>query len=466
MPVDTTTIQGILAASGGSSTVAKTTSAVSREKTFKKITQTQESTTYTISQKEFSSVTPISVSSNSYGSTKYYAFGTTMFMDNDQSSPLQCGGLAIAVGNSGKTGYFIELDTTPDAINGNSKNINIFKSYTATVNGSAVQGKKIKLKEEYVSSVSTLNAVYGGRAFNIDVKIKVYSNKVDFKIWVNGYMITATDTYGPVSTNRSVANNLINITNSVGVFAKKGTCFFDYVYAMDIDKTEYDINTFETNRYSGQFSKDLINMSFGDLSFQGLTNKTIPVQAIDEFGTTVREIHHVKLKFDDRPVMPVRFSTGANQYATIIAQKLNNYEGECFVLNNASSPIPLQDNTTSSFYVVGNSINDSGQLENIIETTSKEYIKKEPFIFESKWIQSNEDADTLGNWIKDNAINKGSVVEMAVFGNPVIAVSDIISVTYPYHGYSDGNTYKFIVNTVSHSYSEGGLSTSISCRTL
>lgn len=466
MTVDTSTLAGIIAASGGSSTVAKTTTAVSKEKTFKKITQTQESTTYTMSQKSFPSITPISVTSNSYAETKYYAFGTTMFMDNDQSSPLQCGGLSFAISNYGKTGYFIELDTTPDAINGNSKNINIFKSYTATVNGTPVEGKKIKLIDEYVSSVSTLNAVYGGRAFNIDVKIKVYSNKVDFKIWVNGYMITATDTYGPVSTNRSVANNLIPITNYVGVFAKKGTCFFDYVYAMDISKTEYEINTFERNRYSGQFSKDLINMSFGDLSFQGLTNKTIPENAIDEFGTTVREIQHVKLKFDDRPVMPIRFSTGANEYATIVAQKLTNYEGECFVLNNASSPIPLQDNTTASFYVIGNSINNSGQLENIIETTSKEYIKKEPFIFESKWIQSNEDADTLGNWIKDNAINKGSVIDMTVFGNPILAVGDIISITYPYQGYADGNTSKFIVNSISQSYAEGGLSTSISCRTL
>ena len=466
MVIDTTTLEGIIAASGGSSVTPKTTTSVSKEKTFKKITQTQESTTYTVSAKSFASVTQSPVTSNSYSSARYYAFGTTMFMDNDQSKPLQCGGLAFALGNNGKVGYFIELDTTPDAINGNSKNINIFKSYTATVKGVQVQGKKIKLKDEYVSSVSTLNAVYGGRAFNIDVKIKAYSNKVDFKIWVNGYMITATDTYGPVSTNRDVANSLIPISNTVGVFAKKGTCFFDYVYAMDISETEYKINTFETNRYSGQFSKDLISMSFGDLSFQGLSNKTIPATAIDEFGTTVREIHHVKLKFDNRPVMPIRFSTGANEYATIIAQKLNNYEGECFVLNNASSPIPLQDNTSASFYVIGNSINDSGQLENIIETTSKEYIKKEPFIFESKWIQSNEDADALGNWIKDNAINKGSVVDMTVFGNPIISVGDIISITYPYQGYPDGNTSKFVVNTVSQSYSEGGLSTSISCRTL
>ena len=438
---------------------------VGAEKTFKKITQTQDSTTYTVSQKEFSSITPASVVSNAYTTTSYYAFGTTFFMDDSQENPLQCGGLAFAVGPGGKTGYFIELDTTPDAIYGNSKNINIFKSSQITEDGKTF-GVKIKLKDEYVNNVSTLNAVYGGRAFNIDVKIKAYSNKVEIKIWINGYLITAVDTYGPVSTNRTVANNLIPITNNVGIFAKKGTCYFDYVYGMSITKEQYEMDTYGINRYTGQFSKDLISMAFGDLTFTGLSNQAIPSNSIDEFGTTVRELHYVKLKFEKRPSMPIRFSTGNNQYASIVAQKLSNYEAEAFVLNNASTPIPLQDGTSASFYIIGNTIDSSGQLENIIETTAKDYVKKEPFIFESKWIQSNEDANALGNWIKDNAINKGSVVDMEIFGNPVVCPGDVISIFYPYQGYAVNNTVKFIVNTVTQSYTGNGLSTNISCRSL
>jgi hypothetical protein len=438
---------------------------VGAEKTFRKIAQNQDSTTYTVSQKAFDSITPSLVTSNSYTGISYYAFGTTFFMDDSQENPLQCGGLAFAVGPGGKTGYFIELDTTPDAIYGNSKNINIFKSSQITEDGKTF-GVKIKLKDEYVNNVSTLNAVYGGRAFNIDVKIKAYSNKVEIKIWINGYLITAVDTYGPVSTNRTVANNLIPITNNVGIFAKKGTCYFDYVYGMSITKEQYEMDTYGINRYTGQFSKDLISMAFGDLTFTGLSNQAIPSNSIDEFGTTVRELHYVKLKFEKRPSMPIRFSTGNNQYASIVAQKLSNYEAEAFVLNNASTPIPLQDGTSASFYIIGNTIDSSGQLENIIETTAKDYVKKEPFIFESKWIQSNEDANALGNWIKDNAINKGSVVDMEIFGNPVVCPGDVISIFYPYQGYAVNNTVKFIVNTVTQSYTGNGLSTNISCRSL
>jgi hypothetical protein len=438
---------------------------VGAEKTFKKITQTQDSTTYTVSQKAFSSITPAAVSSNAYTGASYYAFGTTFFMDDAQENPLQCGGLAFALGTGGKTGYFIELDTTPNAIYGNSKNINIFKSYQVTEDG-VTYGSKTKLTNEYVNNVSTLNAVYGGRAFNIDVKIKAFSNKVEIKIWINGYNITAVDTYGPIANNKTFANNLIPITNNVGIFAKKGTCYFDYVYGMSITEPEWKYDSYGTNRYTGQFSKDLISMAFGDLNFQGLENKSIPSASIDEFGTTVRELHHVKLKFDSRPSMPVRFSTGNNAYASIVAQSLTNYEGEAFVLNNASTPIPLQDNTSASFYIIGNTIDSSGQLENVIETTTKDYVKKEPFIFESKWIQSNEDADALGNWIKESAINKGSVVDMEIFGNPVVSPGDVISIFYPYQGYSNTNTSKFIVNSVTHGYSENGLTTSISCRSL
>lgn len=438
---------------------------VGAEKTFKKITQTQDSTTYTVSQKAFSSITPATVTSNQYTGSHYYAFGTTFFMDDKQENPLQCGGLAFALGAGGTTGYFIELDTTPDAIYGNSKNINIFKSYQVTEDGKTY-GRKTKLTNEYVNSVSTLNAVYGGRAFNIDVKIKASVDKVEIKIWINGYYITAVDKYASASTERTFANNLITITNNVGIFVKKGICYFDYVYGMNITESEWKSDQYATNRYTGQFSKDLISMAFGDLNFQGLENKSIPPASIDEFGTTVRELHHAKIKFDSRPSMPVRFSTGNNAYASIVAQSLTNYQGEAFVLNNASTPIPLQDNTSASFYIIGNIIDSSGQLENIIETTSKEYVKKEPFIFESKWIQSNEDADALGNWIKDNAINKGSVIDMEIFGNPVTCPGDIISIVYPYQGYSNGNTAKFIVNSVTHNYTENGLTTNISCRSL
>jgi hypothetical protein len=55
---------------------------------------------------------------------------------------------------------------------------------------------------------------------------------------------------------------------------------------------------------------------------------------------------------------------------------------------------------------------------------------------------------------------------MEIFGNPVVCPGDVISIFYPYQGYAVNNTVKFIVNTVTQSYTGNGLSTNISCRSL
>jgi hypothetical protein len=52
---------------------------------------------------------------------------------------------------------------------------------------------------------------------------------------------------------------------------------------------------------------------------------------------------------------------------------------------------------------------------------------------------------------------------MQIFGNPLISVGDIVSITNTYQGLS--GLENFIVTEVKHSFSEG-LETSITCRTL
>ena len=54
------------------------------------------------------------------------------------------------------------------------------------------------------------------------------------------------------------------------------------------------------------------------------------------------------------------------------------------------------------------------------------------------------------------------IVKLEVFGNPFISVGDVISISYAYHNLS---AIKFMVTSVSQSYSEG-LATSIYGRTL
>ena len=170
----------------------------------------------------------------------------------------------------------------------------------------------------------------------------------------------------------------------------------------------------------------------------------------------------ITTKFDSRPAYPLKWTTGMNKFAKILGSKVSNFGGEAYVLNNSSSTIPLADGGFSNFYIYGNTLGQSGQLEYSTDE-SAEYANKEPVIFESKWIQSLSDAKSLANWIKDKVINRGKIVELSIFGNPIIGVGDIVTVNYPYNGFT--GTEKLIVTNVTQSYSEG-LETTISCRTL
>ena len=84
-------------------------------------------------------------------------------------------------------------------------------------------------------------------------------------------------------------------------------------------------------------------------------------------------------------------------------------------------------------------------------------------VFESTWIQSQEAAKSLADFIKSKVVNKSKIIDMEVFGNPLISVGDVITVKYPYHGFTGSE--KIIVTNVNHIYAEG-LSTQITGRTI
>jgi len=92
-----------------------------------------------------------------------------------------------------------------------------------------------------------------------------------------------------------------------------------------------------------------------------------------------------------------------------------------------------------------------------------DYAVKRPVVFETTWVQRLEDAKSLGDWIKTQIINKGRVVKMKVFGNPLIQIGDIVSIKYAYQNFIGTET--LVVTQVSHTFQQG-LSTDVVCRTI
>jgi hypothetical protein len=391
----------------------------------------------------------------SYADSHYYSFGTTMFLDRSSVNPSQSGGVGFFVNNLGTTGYFIIIETLKSAAPANRKSVRIVK---------ATQSGIKNLIDSQVTLPNTLDGIYGGLAYNIDVKVKLSGQRLEIKAMINGFSVNAVD----INSSDLVKDDnwMLTPTKNVGLISIQGTTTFDYVYGASIEKDNYDSSSYVPNLYQAQFSNDLLNTAYGDLIYNtGLGSDEVSKKlksSVDEFGTVVREIAYIKQKFDSRPSFPITWTTGANKYASIIGSKLSSFGAEAYILNNASVRIPLSDGGANTLSIIGNQLGDSGELVYSTDDTS-DYSAKEPLVFKSSWIQNEQDAKNLAEWIKAKVVNKGRIVNMSVFGNPLISVGEIVSIYNSYQGFS--GTEKLIVTEVNHTFSQG-LETSVTCRTL
>ena len=396
-----------------------------------------------------------SLLANAYSlSAGYFTFGTSIVMTPLFEDPIQGAGIGFFMDEFHKEGYALLIQTIPASIGSNNKTVRIVKIYNGGIRDLNTSQKSLD---------TTLDGIYGGKTYSVDIKVKFYQGKIDITAYINGFKITASDNADlqkAAGDYRTAAP-----TNRVALICTKGTAMFDYVFASKITSKQYLDSQYSINFYQGQFSNDILNNLYGDYQYLNYSDDdevTKKLNSFEEFGTTVREIVKREIKFDSRPSVPVRWSTGANSLAKIISQKYSNFGGEAYVLNNSSTTIPLADGIGSSFYLFGNTIGDSGTLEYVTDEDFT-YGPKEPIVFESRWLQTLDAVQKLGTWIKEKVVNRGKIVNLTVFGNPMLNVGDIVSVTSPYQDF-DGSE-KLIVTSVTNSFNQG-LETTVTCRTL
>lgn len=384
----------------------------------------------------------------------YYAFGTSLFFKSNSTNPNQSGGMAFFVDNAGETGYFIQVSTSAAAATNNEKEFKILKIKNRNMT---------KLEDSQTIATKSLGGIYGGKTYKIDVRVKVNTTSVQIYCYINGLRIDALDSnpVGSVSTTNPTTK--LSETNKVAMICQSGTVYFDYMYGLYMTQKQFEQEEL-FNIYDGQYSDATISILHGNKILQNnAISNTFTNGFIEEFGAVARELRLIKTKYgDNRPAFPLYASTGINSFAKILGQKLTSFSAEVYVLNNAGTYIPLDDSEYYSFYILGKYVSPSGILE-YVDTAASDYTNKEPIVFESKWIQKQSDVINLGNWIKSTWSTKQRIVKMEVFGNPILSIGDIITVTYPYNNL-DTNT-KFVITNISHRFEEG-LTTTITARTL
>ena len=398
-------------------------------------------TSFDIAVKEFNSVIT---------SQQYFSFGTRMFFDTRLNTQEQVGGIGFCLDSRGQNGYYVLIRTS--SFSALKKDILIVKVDNGTLR---------VLRDSQNISTKTFAGVESGREYAVDIFVNKKSLQNVITVFINGFKIEATDSG---NDSPSTSNPPRGITNNVGLHCGQGVAYFEYLYADTIDEKTYLKNRNRTvYEHHGVYSDDTASMLYGNVIYKNGNTVSDNKGSVFEFGTTAREIKKTKISYDDRPAIPLTFKTSLNKYVTLLDQKIQPFGAESYVLNNSSNTVALDDGNNTSFYVLGNSIQRSGVIDYDTDQT-EDSSNKEFVVFESQWIQTNEDAKTLAEWIKSSVLNKGRAVEMTVFGNPLISAGDMVRINYPILGMSETNN-KYIVTKCTTEYREG-ITTSISCRAI
>lgn len=388
-------------------------------------------------------------------SASYYSFGTAMFFQSNISKTESSGGIGFFADSVGKSGYYIYIKTTSSLVNNDEREVQIFK---------IVNGNKIVLNDSQKSGESGLGSklggIKGGSSYKVDVKVKVTSTVVVIDVYINNFKISAVDT--TVSGTTKSIERIISPTSNFGMFAMTGTVLFDYIYATPLSEDQYTKGGLQ-NVYNGQFAKTTLDFLFGEKVLSNFDKASVPGGVLEEFGTTARELRRTTVKYPKRPGYPTYPSVGTNKFINILGSRLTSFGSEIYLLNNAGTYVPLDDGGFHSFSVIGNYVVEGGTHE-YSETLVNENSSLEPVIFESAWIQTENDAKKLAAWIKTQWANQQQIINASIFSNPAVSVGDIITVTYPENDLN--GTQKFVIQSISQSYGEGGLDTSIVARSL
>lgn len=417
-------------------TVAQRVISEQSTKSVMQLTAPKDSEKYLTAEKAFSKIDT---------SRLYYAFGTTMYMKATLDSVHNVGGFMIFSDNNGQTGYYISIQSADTA---DLRKQNAFRVLK-------VEGQSINyLEDSQGATTGKFGAIYAGQSYKIDVLIEKASSYIKFYIYINGFRIIAAD------TTVSATSVILPATNKISLVAEKGTVYFDYVYGMNITYEEFR-KGYIFNGPTGKLSKAVLTATFGEKFLDNNSTESSNAE-IEEFGPTAKEIKYYKVPYSSAPGIPMYVTSGGNENVVVLNQKLSSFGAEIYVMNNASTYVPLAGIDSNNLWVIGSALTRTGDIEYVDDQAGKFSVPR-PVIFDSTWLQKESDVINLANWIKTFWNKKNYIVTMSVTGNPLLSVGDVVKIKYDYLGFS--GTDKFVITNITQSYSDG-LDTQITCRTL
>lgn len=409
----------------------------------------------------------IATTSAKFLSGESFAIGTNMYFPLliDPVSQKATGnqktisGIAFSLSADNKSGYLLTIGTSQNAnVDKNYRDVNFYK---------IVDGKPVKMTTSQKETDGTIiTNINGGEFYRVDIKAN-YSipengttKALALKISINNKIIAIVDT------------SPLTITEKVGLLSLQGISSFDYIYTTSISKEEF-LSKDDYNLYRGFLGgESSVIKTFGDFIF----NQGKPIESVSwlkEFGPVARELRRITTRYSS-PGFPRYAQLVNNQDVTIVGSSFSPFALDTFVMNNTGAFTSLANGREKQFIVVGDFITSSDQFE-YMDPNLTDAEKQEQVGFESTWIQKQDEAKELAEWMSQQWSKQQRVLTMQTFINPLIQVGDVIEVSYPDNKiYSSEDTppsgytaSKFVVLSIDNTYDNSSPpTTSIVCRSI
>lgn len=371
-------------------------------------------------------------------------------------------------GNSIDLGYSLEIQTTENAEAIEKRAAKHEVSLSSVV---ANAGPNSRIKEAGGDIKGTQVNIDPGRFYSVDVcHIKARSGvNEEVRAYIDGVFvgrwIVPSNQRPPTDEGR------------FGMFVRAASQVdFEYMYATENTGPEQaDVSSFLDLR-SGGFTSGYIerdwkyNTRFFNARFRGQAYPQMISRsnfAFDEFGPVVHELREFDIKFDEDSV-PVQHSSlyfsntsqvaCTSYYADPFGAKFmlaNTGRNNAIVQGEDTLMFGIDNAVTQKIFVYGRALYQQEDLT--LTKEDKNSIRRNGLVtltFDSRFIQTKAAAESLGQWVVDLWATSADELNMAIFGNPILQIGDVVTVNYPAKGLYPG-THKYFVVALSNSYSNG-----------
>jgi hypothetical protein len=431
------------------------------------------------------------------------------------------GGIAVLLNPETNNGYYFEIIAlTEDNIgsylklddNNNAElsinNVVFYKIKKDAANDNAIPIKlwgglsKILVDDGKFTGQQRINSEENSTVYDLSVEYIDIGTTRRFYLYINNQLVKVVDDTDPLPTY-----------NNMALFVRGSSrCMFENVYALS---ENYSQNTvFTVNQTLGQVFGDNsvdVTESFRKYAMSGLVQSTYlsgissqqpPKYDIyfEEFGSIMRECAYFDIRYDRAyPALYAKLSPTFNNIKgyTTSGFYADSYGAEFLIFNSTDKALNLDETTGNFLRIQGITFTQDtthelsvdeffkkrGNLSDpelagstltyspLVEKSRYDEIKlsrltygKNEFSIDSTYIQTQDDAEAMMNWIINKVMVPKKSVGVNIFSIPTLQLGDIVTLDYKDNSGLDlvtSDSSRFVVYNIEYARSESGPSMTV-----